>query len=137
MTRSGRALQLFLRAIGSVALLAIFAVFMPHSWMKAVHGWLGMGTLPNDPIVGYLARSTSIFYALLGGLFWVLSFDLQRHRLVLGYLGVVVVLFGLVLTGVDLLEGMPLFWTVGEGPVNMVFGIVILVLRRDVGPERR
>ena len=137
MTRSERALQLFLRAIGSVALLAIFAVFMPYSWMNAVHRWLGMGTLPNDPIVGYLARSTSIFYALLGGLFWVLSFDLPRHRLVLGYLGVVVVLFGVVLTGVDLLEGMPLFWTVGEGPVNMVFGIVILMLRRDVGPERR
>ena len=74
MTRSGRALQLFLRAIGSVALLAIFAVFMPYSWMKAVHGWLGMGTLPNDPIVGYLARSTSIFYALLGGLFAVKCF---------------------------------------------------------------
>ncbi len=137
MTGSERALELFLRAIGSVALLAIFAVFMPYSWMNAVHGWLGMGTLPSDPIVGYLARSTSIFYALLGGLFWVLSFDLQRHRLVLGYLGVVVVLFGVVLTGVDLLEGMPLFWTVGEGPVNMVFGIVILMLRRDVGPERR
>ena len=133
MTKQYRFLRLFLRIIGTAALLALVAVVMPYSWMNAVHEWLGMGTLPSEPIVGYLARSTSAFYALLGGLFWVASFDLHRHRMVLCYLGIVIVIFGTVLFVVDLLEGMPLWWTIGEGPFNIVFGVVILALARRLG----
>ena len=87
-----------------------------------------MGKLPDQPIVSYLARSTSAFYAMLGGLLWVVSFDLIRHRVVLRYLGVAIVLFWLLLLTVDWFEGMPLFWRVGEGPVNIVLGVVILML---------
>jgi hypothetical protein len=133
MTKQYRFLRLFLRVIGTAALLALVAVVMPYSWMNAVHEWLGMGTLPSEPIVGYLARSTSAFYALLGGLFWVASFDLHRHRMVLCYLGIVIVIFGTALFVVDLLEGMPLWWTIGEGPFNIVFGVVILALARRLG----
>jgi hypothetical protein len=127
MAKQGYFFKLLLRIIGSVALLALVAVVMPYSWMNAVHQWLGMGELPSEPVVGYLARSTSAFYAFLGGLFWVVSFDLHRHRMVLCYLGVVIVIFGAVLLVVDLLEGMPLWWSLGEGPINIVFGIVILM----------
>lgn len=119
---------MFLRIIGSMALLAIIAVVMPYSWMNTVHQWLGMGELPAEPVVGYLARSTSAFYAILGGLFWVVSFDLHRHKLVLCYLGIVVVVFGASLFFIDLLEGMPLYWFLTEGPFNLLFGIVILLL---------
>ena len=133
MTKQYRLLRLFLRIIGTAALLALVAVIMPYSWMNAIHQWLGMGQLPAEPIVGYLARSTSAFYALLGGLFWVASFDLHRHRMVLCYLGIVIVIFGVALLVVDLLEGMPLWWTIGEGPFNIVFGVVILALARRLG----
>jgi len=119
MTKQYRLLRLFLRIIGTAALLALVAVIMPYSWMNAIHQWLGMGQLPAEPIVGYLARSTSAFYALLGGLFWVASFDLHRHRMVLCYLGIVIVIFGVALLVVDLFEGMPLWWTIGEGPFNI------------------
>lgn len=94
MTKQERLFKLFLRIIGTVALLALVAVVMPYSWMNATHQWLGMGQLPSEPIVGYLARSTSTFYAFLGGLMWLVSFDLHRHRIVLYYLGVVIVIFG-------------------------------------------
>ncbi len=133
MTKQYRLLRLFLRIIGTAAFLALVAVIMPYSWMNAIHQWLGMGQLPAEPIVGYLARSTSAFYALLGGLFWVVSFDLHRHRMVLCYLGIVIVIFGVALLVVDLLEGMPLWWTIGEGPFNIVFGVVILALARRLG----
>jgi hypothetical protein len=128
MSKQERFLKLLLRIIGSVALLAIFAVVMPYSWMNAIHRWLGMGEFPAEPVVGYLARSTSAFYAILGGLFWVVSFDLHRHKLVLCYLGIVVVIFGAVLFIIDLLEGMPLYWSLTEGPFNLIFGVVILLL---------
>jgi hypothetical protein len=133
MYRHERFLKLFLRIIGTAALFALIAVVMPYSWMNAIHNWLGMGELPSEPIVGYLARSTSAFYALLGGLFWVVSFDLHRHKLVLCYLGVVIVIFGAALFIIDLLEGMPILWSLTEGPFNLIFGIVILIMSYRVG----
>ena len=121
-------LRLFLRVVGSVTLLALFCIFLPYSWMDGVHRWLGMGKLPEQPIVGYLARSTSAFYAMLGGLLWVVSFDVIRHRAVLIYLGVVIILVGLILFFVDWREGMPAFWRFTEGPFNIVLGAIILML---------
>ncbi|MCP4259310.1 MAG: hypothetical protein GY774_17640 [Planctomycetes bacterium] len=133
MTKQEYFFKLFLRIIGTTALFAIVAVVMPYSWMNATHKWLGMGELPSEPIVGYLARSTSAFYAILGGLFWLVSFDLNRHRLVLGYLGIVIVIFGAALFIIDLLEGMPLSWSLTEGPFNLIFGVVIFVLSYRIG----
>ncbi len=128
MTKQDRFFKLFLRVIGTAALFAAGAVVMPYSWMDAIHRWLGLGELPSEPIVGYLARSTSAFYALFGGLLWAVSFDLRRHRVVLCYLGGATIVFGAVLFAVDFFEGLPLYWTIGEGPFNVVFGVVILVL---------
>lgn len=129
---SEQVLKLFLRLIGSAALLALIFVAAPHAWMDAIHVQMGMGQLPDAPVVGYLARSTSAFYALLGGLLWVVSFDLGRHRLVLIYLGVAITLFGGTLLVVDWWEGMPLFWKVWEGPFVIAFGLAVLFLSRGI-----
>jgi len=135
MTGQDHFLRLFLRIIGTASLFAVVAVVMPYSWMNTIHQWLGMGQLPTEPIVGYLARSTSAFYALFGGLLWAVSFDLQRHLLVLRYLGAAVILFGAALFAIDLLEGMPLYWSLCEGPIDIGFGIVILYLSYCTGTE--
>jgi hypothetical protein len=115
-------LRFVLRWAGSMSLLALVAVVMPYAWMDAAHRWLGLGRLPSEPVVGYLARSVSAFYALLGGLLWVLSFDLARHRLALCYLGVAMILFGAALIGIDWSEGLPWFWKTWEGPWVMLIG---------------
>ncbi len=133
-TGAERLLRLAVRVVGGVALVAVGCVVMPGGWMDAIHQWLGMGELPGEPVVGYLARSVSAFYALFGGLLWVVSFDLRRHRLVLDYLGVAITLFGLALLGVDIIEGMPLWWVLAEGPFNIAFGILVLVLNRRGHP---
>lgn len=96
--------------------------------MVAIHADLGMGQLPNAPVVGYLARSTSWFYAVLGGLCWLVSFDLPRHRPTLIYLGWATALFGVVVLVVDWLEGMPASWTLSEGPGSLVCGLAIVWL---------
>ena len=127
MARQERSFKLFLRAVGTVALLAVIAVVMPYSWMNAVHQWLGMGPLPPQPVVGYLARSTSAFYAILGGLMWVVSFDLRRHRPIVQYIGLVMILLGITIGIVDFMEGMPLWWKLTEGPINIAVGILILL----------
>jgi len=46
-----------LQAFGAVTAIAL--VMMPGSWMAAVHEWLGMGVLPDKPVVEYLAPPTS------------------------------------------------------------------------------
>jgi hypothetical protein len=121
-------LRWFLRLIGTASLLAILFVPAPYACMNSIHRLLGMGVLPDAPVVGYLARSTSAFYALLGGLLWLVSFDLARYRPILWYLGAVFILFGLSLAAIDSIEGLPLFWRVGEGPIDTAFGVIILWL---------
>ncbi len=123
-------LKLILRLMGSSSLLALIFVAAPYTWMESIHSTLGMGQLPDKPVVGYLARSTSAFYALLGGLFWVVSFDLGRHRRVLIYLGAAISSLGVVLLVVDWLEGMPSFCTLWEGPFVTAFGLALLFLNR-------
>lgn len=132
MTKSERRLQLFLRYLGCVSLTALGAVVMPYSWMNAVHDFLGMGTLPDDPIVGYLARSTSAFYAALGAIVWMLSFDLRRYRPLVKGVGVIILVFGATLLIVDWVEGLPISWKVVEGPLVIGFGVLILALLRGV-----
>ncbi len=126
-------LRTLLRVVGTTSLFALPFAVAPREWLAAIHQGLGMGTLPSLPVVGYLARSTSAFYALLGGLFWVVSFDLERHRQVIAYLGVTLTVFGAGLVVVDWAEGMPRFWTLWEGPFVVVFGVLLFTLNRGSG----
>jgi hypothetical protein len=130
-----RALKIFLRSVGFVAALAAFGVVMPYAWMNDIHQVLGLGVLPDAPIVGYLARSTSAFYALYGGLLWVLSLNLSRYRPLLSCVGIGTILLGVALTGVDRVEGLPFFWQVVEGPFDMAAGTILLLLARSLKEE--
>lgn len=128
-------LKLILRWMGTAGLFALIFVAAPYSWMHSIHESLGMGPLPDEPVVGYLARSTSAFYALLGGLFWVVSFDPAGHRRVLTYLGGAIACLGVALLVVDWAEGMPLFWVAWEGPFVVFFGVAISLLSRRLRPH--
>jgi hypothetical protein len=114
--------------VGTVSLFALVAVFMPYAWMDTIHRAIGMGSLPSQPIVGYLARTLSMFYALMGGLLLLCSFDIQRYWILLRYLSVAFVFFGVVVLGIDYLEGMPDYWRRLEGPFVIIYGIAMLVL---------
>lgn len=133
MTRD-RFLTLFLRVVGTVVGSAALSAVMPLRAMEAAHRALGLGPLPEGPIVEYLARSTSAFYALLGALLWVASLDLARYRPLVRLLGVAFVVFGALLLWTDVSAGLPLFWQVSEGPINALFGIVFLRAGRE-GPS--
>ena len=130
MTRKDKALVILLRILGVTALFALVAVFMPLSWMAATHRWLGLGEMPTAPIVEYLARSLSAFYALTGALCLVLATDLGRYRPLVRFLGVAFALMSLPLLGVDLAAGMPWWWSASEGPGGVVFGALLFVLAR-------
>src|SRR5262249_7510852 len=90
----------------------------------------GAGEMPTGPVVEYLARSLSAFYAVMGALCLVLATDLERYRPLVGFLGVAFALMSLVLLGVDLAAGMPWWWSASEGPGGVVFGALLFVLAR-------
>ncbi len=125
-------LRWILRLMGCSSLSALIFVAAPFEWMSSAHQSLGMGPLPDQPVVGYLARSTSAFYAMLGGLFWVISFDLRRHRRVLVYLSAAVTSLGGVLLVVDWTAGLPLWWVIWEGPFVIAFGLTLSLLVRRI-----
>ena len=123
-------LKFILRLIGTSSLTALVFVFVPSSWMASIHADLGLGEMPDTPVVWYLARSTSAMYALLGGLFWTLSLDPRRHRSVLVYLGAAIVAFGAILLGIDWSVELPFFWRIWEGPFLILVGTLIFVSSR-------
>jgi hypothetical protein len=87
MTRANKVLVFLLRLVGVGALFALVAVFMPFSWMSGTHRWLGLGEMPTGPVVEYLARSLSAFYAVMGALCLVVSANLERYRPLVRFLG--------------------------------------------------
>jgi hypothetical protein len=133
MTRTDKALVFLLRLVGVGALFALVAVFMPFSWMVATHRWLGLGEMPSGPVVEYLARSVSAFYALFGALCLAVAADLERFRTLVRFLGAAFALMSMVLLGVDLAAGMPWWWSASEGPGGAVFGTLMFVLARSPG----
>ena len=132
MNARERALILLLRLSGAVLVLAFFAVFLPTEWMARTHEWLGLGEFPRAPLVDYLTRSASALYCIQGGLMIVLSRDVRRFAPVVVYVALAGIVFGVAMSAIDLGAGMPLYWTLGEGPSVVLLGWATLWLARGI-----
>ena len=69
----------------------------------AAHASLGLGPMPQGPLVGYLIRSASALYALHGALALFLSFDVRRYWRVITFLAAPMRI-GTTLVGIMLLD---------------------------------
>ena len=125
-----------LRFSGVVLLLAFPAVFLPPDWMAATHRALGMGEFPRMPVVDYLARSIAALYGFHGVLVLIVSRDVVRFAPIVRYLGVMDIVFGLTMVGIDLNAGMPGLWTAFEGPPLVGAGLLVLYLSRGLSVSR-
>jgi hypothetical protein len=135
-TTADTLLKWVLRLVGGVELCAVPFIFIPVPWMDAVHDRvLGLGPLPNAPIVEYMARSLSVMYAIHGAVVFRLSFDVPRFRPLIPFLGRLHVFIGLAVLGTDLSAGLPWWWVLGEGPGIAGLGVVMLVLARAGEPK--
>lgn len=119
----------WLLAITGVGLMfAALAVVMPRQWMAVGHAWLGLGEFPDRPITVYLARSTSLLYAVHGSLMLFVSFDLKRYWPMVRLFGWLHIVIGLTMLGIDLTSPMPWYWTAFEGVPVALAGVLILWL---------
>ena len=121
-------LKLALRITGFVTFCAIFFVFIPREWMDRLHQRAGMGTLPEGPVVEYLARTISALYTVLGGLSFLAASNLDRYATLIRYIAWCRIGYGALILAVDRHAGMPAAWTALEGPAILLPGIVILLL---------
>lgn len=135
MAKSQTGLVVVLRILGVVDLLALLAVLLPLEWMARTHTWLGLGALPREPIVGYLTRSASALYALHGAMILFISFDTRRYARLITFLAAAALVHGAVMLGIDLSVGMPVFWTLLEGPAFAGTGAVVLLIQWKVGRD--
>lgn len=128
--RRRQCLLILLRIGGAFTVTAFLAMLLPADWMASTHDRLGLGEFPRAPVVDYLARSIAALYGFHGVLLLVVSTDVDRYRPLVTYVAVLNMTFGLMLIVIDLKAGMPTWWTAGEGPPIIVFGVIIALLNR-------
>jgi len=119
-----------LRLSGSVEILAFIAVVMPRSWMEIAHTWLGLGEMPNGPIIMFMIRQASYTYGIHGISLWVIASDVERFRLLVILNGIAFLVAAPVFFLIDHTSGMPLWWTLGGAFGCAGFGAALLWLSR-------
>ena len=128
MRRSKLWLQRLLVILGAGLMVATIPVFFPVELMATIHGWLGLGEFPADPITIYLARSTSLLYAVHGAILLTTGWRMDDLKPLVPILGWIHIVIGLAMLGIDLTTPMPWYWTAFEGiPIGLA-GMLILGL---------
>jgi hypothetical protein len=126
-------LTFVLRLSGVILLAAFPAILLPVEWMAATHQRLGLGEFPRAPVVEYLTRSIAALYGFHGVLVLLVSWDPVRYRTIVSYLAVMNITFGLMMVAIDLRAGLPVLWTLLEGPPIASLGVVMAVLNGSAG----
>lgn len=126
------ALTVILRLAGLVTLTAFFAMVLPAAWMASTHRALGFGDWPQTPVFEYLARSIAALYGFHGGLLVLISGDPARHVTIVKYMAFMYIGFGLIVLAIDLDAGLPMWWTLAEGPPIAMTGVLMAVLSRSL-----
>ncbi|HEY2251671.1 MAG TPA: hypothetical protein VGH74_11445 [Planctomycetaceae bacterium] len=130
-SKPGRRLALVLRGLGCFEFLALLVVVAPEAWIDVAHRWAGLGALPREPIVGYLARSASALYALHGAIVVFLSFDVNHYERLIRFMAWAAVVHGAVILGIDIAQELPVLWRYAEGPGFTATGLLVLALQRS------
>jgi hypothetical protein len=120
--------RVLLRLAGATEILAFIAVVMPRSWMELSHEWLGMGAMPDGPVLMFLIRQASYTYGMHGISLWVLAMDVERFRPLVILNGVAYLLAAPIFFIIDHTAGMPFWWTIADSLACGFFGAALLWL---------
>jgi len=121
-----RILRVLLRLAGAFEILAFIAVVMPRSWMEISHEWLGLGQMPQGPVLMFLIRQASYTYGMHGISLWVLALDVKRFRPLIILNGIAYLVAAPAFWAIDYTSGMPLWWTFGDCIGCGVLGAALL-----------
>ena len=65
----------------------------------------------------------------------MLAYDVRGYARLISYVGWATMGLGVVFTVVDILDGLPLWWIVAEGPGAVGFGVMVLALQRKISRD--
>ena len=130
LTRPYRWVVLFLKFIGSAALLAFIAAVMPEKWIVEIAEELGFDPFPHSPLTFYLARNLSLLYGFTGAALWLVALDISRYRPLVFWIAIGTITFGILQAMVDSLSGLPSWWTLSESLSTFAGGWALLFLER-------
>lgn len=125
-----RFLLWLIRLNAAIVLCAAPCSLLPFEWMDRVHGWLGLGPLPDAAVTRYLTRSLSLVYALHGAVLLAITRDWPRHRPLVPTMAYLHAALGAGLVLVDLTAGVPWWWAASEGPGLIGYAAVVLLVYR-------
>lgn len=131
-----RLVQLLLRLIGLAVITAIIPMLFPRQWIEYLYNLTGLKEWPDQPISWYFARSLSLMYFAHGVMVLGLSTDVRRYWSLIQLLGWLNLAIGILLTVIDLVNDMPMWWTIIEGPSVIVGGCLLLWLMLPAGVNR-
>lgn len=123
-----RLLVWLLRVVGAVEILAFVAVVMPRSWMEISHEWLGMGVMPEGPLVMFMIRQASYAYGMHGISMFVIASDVARFRPLVILNGISFLLAAPVFFLIDYTSGVPFWWTINDTLTCAFLGVAFLAL---------
>jgi len=115
---------------GVVDMFALPAAAMPFAWMQWINTNFGHGDLPDVPVVEYLARHVSLWYAVHAATFLFLATDVPRYRPVIRFLAWLGLAFCTCLLLVNLASDLPLWWAVGEPIGGSIESVALFALLR-------
>ncbi len=125
-----RLLVWLLRLAGAVEILAFIAVVMPRSWMEIANASVGLGEMPDGPLLMFMIRQASYTYGVHGLSLWLIATDVDRFRPFVVFNGIAFLIAAPVFVLIDLSSGMPLWWTVSDPLSCGFFGAALLLLSR-------
>jgi hypothetical protein len=114
-----------LRLVGAVEVLAFGAVFLRRAWMEATRAKMALPELPPGPVFDSVMRQVSFTYGLHGFALWFIAADVRRYRPLVILTAVGYLMAGPVFFVVDLNNGMPWSWVVGNGGSCLLIGALL------------
>ncbi|HEY0763576.1 MAG TPA: hypothetical protein VGD61_14485 [Pyrinomonadaceae bacterium] len=119
-----------LRLAGATEVLAFIAVVMPRSWMEIANTSIGLGPMPDGPLLMFMIRQASYTYGVHGLSLWLIASDVERFRSFVVFNGIAFLLAAPVFFLIDLTSGMPWWWAVSDPGSCGLFGAALLWLSR-------
>jgi hypothetical protein len=130
-----RSTVIFLRIVAIVQMLTFSVVLMPVAWIAAWHVWLGMGVMPDDPVLRYIIRGASFVQGGLGVLVWVISTDVIRYRPLVITIAAICLFAAPAFYFIDATAGMPRSWCIFDFSYCLLAGGVLLALCPSSSPK--
>jgi hypothetical protein len=124
-----------LRAGACIEALAFPWAVLPREWMERSHIGLGMGTMPQGPVLDFMIRQSAFVYGMHAVLLWWLARDVLRYQPLVRLIGWTYLVYGPAFLLINWRTGTPLWWTLCDPLVTGGFGVWLL--RNDAGISRQ